>query len=504
MFTDPPDPGWAARLATTKACLANGRPDLAVMQMETVADAPDAPTEALRLYASALRGLGRHADAIPPLERVVRAQPASAVAEHNLAAALGDLGDVHKAAAAARRAVDKGGRAPETWLVLGRALQGLGQLADAETAYRESLRIRPAQLEARRDLAQLIWMRTADPDAAMALFDPAALPVDLHEALMARGAAALLDMAGERASYDWLAPRLTPGSGPLLHLAAARAAGGLDPVLALAHARSATEAAPRAPEARLALATALMACGRVMEALPLLDAQIEDTPYDQYAIALRYTAWRLVSDPRALTPGDYASLVQGYDLPGPDALVDRGSWMAEAGRRLEQLHAFRTHPFDQSVRAGAQAPIDPRWARDPVLDAVFSALDDPIGAYVRAMGGRSDPMSRRCTPDGWEMSGAWSIRLREGGRHTDHVHPKGWVSSALHVVVPAPDASAPRAGWLRFGATRLGVGLELPAEHWVEPRPGRVVLFPSWMWHGTEPFSGPGTRMTIAFDVRPR
>ncbi|HYD23379.1 MAG TPA: putative 2OG-Fe(II) oxygenase [Croceibacterium sp.] len=34
----------------------------------------------------------------------------------------------------------------------------------------------------------------------------------------------------------------------------------------------------------------------------------------------------------------------------------------------------------------------------------------------------------------------------------------------------------------------------------IEPRPGRLVLFPSAMWHGTRPFPA-GERLTVAFDV---
>ena len=504
MFSDRVTPDWPIRIAAAQADLGRGRPDLALARLQTVATDPAAPSEAVRLCATALRQLGRNAAACPLLERVVCASPTSAVAEHNLAAALGDLGDALGSAKAAQRAIDKGGKAPETWLVLGRALQGLGRLTDAESAYRESLRLRPGQIEARRDLAQLIWMRTADATVAMRPFETTNIPAELHEPLIALGAAAKLDMQDDRASYDWLLPFLGPGSGLRLHLAAARAAGGFDPSLALTHARAAFAAAPEAAEARIAVVTALMGCGLVSDALPMLDAHLQDAPLDQYAIALRYTALRLLHDPRALTPADYETLVRGYSLLTPDPSTDLAPWMVEAGKALDRLHAFQAHPFDQSVRMGTQAPIDPRWARDPVLDAVFAALDTPVSAYVNAMNGQTDPMSRRRTTAGWEMSGAWSIRLRQGGRHTDHIHPRGWVSSALHIVLPTLTPDAPRAGWLRFGAVRLGVGLDLPAEHWVEPRPGRVVLFPSWLWHGTEPFTGSGDRLTIAFDVQPR
>lgn len=61
----------------------------------------------------------------------------------------------------------------------------------------------------------------------------------------------------------------------------------------------------------------------------------------------------------------------------------------------------------------------------------------------------------------------------------------------------------PLGGWLRFGATQFGPNLELSAQHRIEPRPGRLALFPSFLWHGAEPFSGAGKRLTLAFDAIP-
>ncbi len=98
----------------------------------------------------------------------VAARPTSAVAEHNLAALLGDLGRSADAEAAARRAFLKGGDAPETWLVLARALVAQNKHDDADAAFREALTRRPGYIDAVRDLAQLIWMRTADGEPAMA------------------------------------------------------------------------------------------------------------------------------------------------------------------------------------------------------------------------------------------------------------------------------------------------------------------------------------------------
>ena len=435
------------------------------------------------------------------LEEQVALRPASAVAEHNLAAALGDAGDAGGALAAIRRAFAKGGDAPESWLVHARALVSLSRLAEAETALVEALRRRPDYADALRDQAQLIWMRTGDARAATALIEER-LTREPTPQLIALRAAIVRDIIDDEDAYRGLEPWLKTEASASLDLIASMAASGFDPALALAHAERAAQTAPEYAGTRLNYSASLMACGRFDEAIARLDAHLSTAPDDQYALALRYVAWRVLGDPRALSAEDYRRLTAAYDLE-PPAGRDRGEWLKAVAMGLRALHPFRAQPLNQSIRSGVQAALDPRYAGDPAIDAIFGALEAPIGRFVADMADRTDPMSRRAGT-GHEIVGAWSVRLTAGGRHSDHIHPNGWVSSALYVETPEPSPDQPKAGWLRFGACRLGVGLELPPEHWIEPRPGRVALFPSWMWHGTEPFTGGGERLTVAFDVQPR
>ena len=85
----------------------------------------------------------------------------------------------------------------------------------------------------------------------------------------------------------------------------------------------------------------------------------------------------------------------------------------------------------------------------------------------------------------------------------NHVHPKGWISSAYYVSVPpeVQDAKA-RSGWLKFGEPRYPTP-SLAAEFAVQPEPGMLVLFPSYLWHGTTAIFGETPRTTIAFDALP-
>jgi uncharacterized protein (TIGR02466 family) len=101
------------------------------------------------------------------------------------------------------------------------------------------------------------------------------------------------------------------------------------------------------------------------------------------------------------------------------------------------------------------------------------------------------------------FAGSWSVRLRDSGFHTSHVHPQGWISSALYVALPEekPDGDL-HAGWLQLGAPPADLRTGLEPLRLIKPEPGKLVLFPSWMWHGTVPFRA-GERLTVAFDVAP-
>lgn len=94
------------------------------------------------------------------------------------------------------------------------------------------------------------------------------------------------------------------------------------------------------------------------------------------------------------------------------------------------------------------------------------------------------------------------MRLTEGGHHVGHVHPEGWFSSAFYVALPAPgQRGAAPAGWLELGKPDDALNMALAPLEAIEPKPGRLVLSPSTMWHGVHAFEQ-GERMSVAFDVK--
>jgi uncharacterized protein (TIGR02466 family) len=158
-----------------------------------------------------------------------------------------------------------------------------------------------------------------------------------------------------------------------------------------------------------------------------------------------------------------------------------------------------------SVRQGTQVEILPEAETDPIIRQFFEMIRAPIASVIASMPEDSThPLHSRKAED-FQFSGCWTVRLRGGsGKHVSHIHPRGWLSSAYYVEVPetiAPDPN--RGGWLRFGDPPYPIK-DLAPSGWVQPKSGTLALFPSYQWHGVEPFAGKSERITIAFDIVPR
>ncbi|BAK65861.1 hypothetical protein SLG_11860 [Sphingobium sp. SYK-6] len=480
---------------------AGGEPER-VIALTGPAAAVARPAEALLVErARAFQALDRPEERLAERERIVALYPARSSAYHNLAAALGDAGHAQRAEAAARQAFALGGKAPETWLVLARALQGQNRLDEAEQAFRRAVALRPSYVEALRDLAQLRWMRTGRLDAALAELAPGLATEQAGRLRMVM--ARFHDAAGDAATgYRLLTQAGGPGSAET-ESAAAQLAIGFDPERALAHALRAEALAPASGSIRHQVIDALLATGQPQQALDRIETQLALTPLDQGLIAAQWTAWRLLGDGRADALYDYDAFVSAMTIEPPPGWSSLPDYLGDLAASLRSLHGFTAHPLDQSLRSGTQTSADLLRSDDPAIRGFRTAIDGAIRRYVEILGAGSDPFRAR-RRGGYRLKGMWSVRLSPGGFHVDHVHPQGWISSACYIALPdGMDDEEARAGWIRFGQPGIPTAPPLEAGHFVRPQPGMLVLFPSYMWHGTVPCPDGGDRLTIAFDVLP-
>lgn len=459
--------------------------------------AADADTQRLRV--SALSALQRHDEAVPLARQRAAAAPRDADALHGLAAAL-LAGHRHaEAADAARQALAQRRDRAETWFVLGCALLCAGHGEAGEAALREAVQRRPDHADAQRELAQAVWMRTGDADAALAVLDASLQGAGAAPTLHQVKAQLLQGLDDFRGAYAALAP-LHDRADAATQLACSHAALRFDAARAVVHARRALDLAPRLAAAHAALAFALLCDDRATEAEAVAAHGLQAAPFHQGLLAARATAWRLLGDARYAPLHDYAQVVRTARLDVPPGWPDLDRYLGDLAAALHRLHGAQAHPLGQTLRGGSQTLIDLRYAGDPAIRGFFRAIDGPIRRHLAALGQGDDPLRVR-NRGAYAVQGAWSVRLRAAGHHVDHIHPEGWLSSACYIELP--DELQGEEGWLRFGQPGLPLPGPLPPEHHVAPRAGELTLFPSYLWHGTVPFRALGTRLTLAFDLVP-
>lgn len=239
------------------------------------------------------------------------------------------------------------------------------------------------------------------------------------------------------------------------------------------------------------------------------EAVLSRNPHDQLALTYLGTAWQLLDDPRERWLLDYEQMVRPVPVPVPEGFADTASFFAALTEVLEELHRTGAHPIEQSVRGGTQTNGFLFRLKHPLL----ATLEKQIrAAIITAMASfpedDSHPFwSRRPRDpqgDGLRFAGAWSVRLRAQGFHTNHIHSEGWVSSALYIALPDEvQHGTDTAGHIQFGAPMKELGLDIAPRRVVKPEVGTLVLFPSYMWHGTVPFESAQPRITVAFDLLP-
>jgi Tfp pilus assembly protein PilF len=207
-------------------------------------------------------------------------------------------------------------------------------------------------------------------------------------------------------------------------------------------------------------------------------------------------AWRLAGNPKAAWLDGDPPVIAALDLDFSVTELD------ELAQLLRQLHISSAPYPEQSVRGGTQTDRQLFFHHSPVIQRARARFRSAVAQYIADMPLIIDAHPFLGIPrDDIRFEGSWSVRLSALGFHSCHTHNRGWISSAFYVALPGKEQmGAEPAGWITFGTPPPELGLDLAPYARIEPKPGRLVLFPSILWHGTVPFED-GERLTIAFDI---
>lgn len=135
---------------------------------------------------------------------------------------------------------------------------------------------------------------------------------------------------------------------------------------------------------------------------------------------------------------------------------------ADFAPMLHALHDAEGLEFkDQSAKGGTQVRLD--------AGLIFD--------WIEALAGK--------------VIGAWSTRLKTGGYHVPHIHPRGEISHVVYLETGA-------GGEIDFGVTRFRMAYPKRTLH---PVRGLWLTFPCWLWHAVRPNLDEKPRLTLAFDT---
>jgi tetratricopeptide (TPR) repeat protein len=413
----------------------------------------------------------RFAEALPHLERALALRPASIEAQRKRAIVLEHLNQPERAAAAYREVLKRQPEDLKTHLLLNELIHRAGPPGDMLSSYDEASRRNPAS---------------------------GLLPAAKADQLL------LLGKTEEAAEAYRRALRLDP-----THLQARIGLGrALD---RLGETKSATEAFetglklhPENPAIKTAFAFHLLQQADAGKAKQLAEAAVLVARHDQAALAVLGLCFRATGDARDDALNDYDRFVRVFDLEPPENYADIAEFHRDLRGHLDMLHAQAGQFFSQTLRGGTRAGEGIFEFRQRMRDQLRSRIAEAVNRFIADMPRRPEhPFLGRRESGAFQFSGSWSSRMKGGGFHVNHIHD-GWISSVYYVDVP--DAAADttgRQGWLKFGEPSAELTFQDAIRKTVQPKPGRLVLFPSYMWHGTIPFHSDEVRTTIAFDAIP-
>ncbi len=384
----------------------------------------------------------------------------------------------------------------------GDVLQHLGHLDEAAEAYRRALVHDPSDTAADTRLNGLLYRLKRDDEILSTLARTAAAA---SPAMALSRAEFLMNWKRFAEAQSWLAAAGMERDEPVVQDAWARSFAGLKQWSdAIAAHERALRLDANNPGLLTNFAVTLLKAGDAEKARDQVLHARAASEKNLYAISVLSIASRMLGDETEDWLNGYEEFVQSFDLEPPAGYEDIEAFHRDLQDCLGNIHIDKRESIDLSLRGGTQTYGNLFEGGHGPVDRLRARIDQCIGAYIARM--KDDPahpfLSRRS--GGFSYSGSWSSRLADCGYHVNHIHDEGWISACYYVAVPDVVADGTeKQGWIKFGEPGFEVALERPVRRFIQPKPGRLVLFPSYMWHGTVPFHSSQTRTTVAFDVVP-
>lgn len=516
-----------------------GAPDQAADLLRQAVAIDDTHPGYLNNLGQALDSLGDVAEALRCYRRALELAPGDPRCLNNVGLALSEIGDLEKAIEAVLAAIEGDPENAEYHHNKGVILYDMKRIDEAEAAFRRALALNPGQAGTYASLAMILAERGDRQQAVEYCLQSTAL-----DPLYDEGHSAcrellwdLGDSENMNVSYKLACERYPDSPEIIVNYGAAlldshrpgEAIEVLDQALALDPQNAAALGKKGVAYARLGRSREAIAVLQEAIAIDGSDYSLHEALGDVYSVDRDFEqaaraywaahecnprrssvlgsltiALNEIGDPAVDRLIDYDTFVTSRFIELPDGFASLEDFNDALHEELEALHVPRPVPFGQTMRGGTQNKGHLFRGAEGLVRVVQRQISDALSAYIAGLDRNPDhPFLRFINPD-FRFTGAWSTILPETGYDESHIHNDGWISGVYYVKTPTIDDEswAKGEGCIQFGRPpRAFATPRNDVRRRIRPEPGMAVFFPSYYWHGVEPFHQKGMRHSIAFDA---
>ena len=458
---------------------------------KTIEITPD-DAEAHFNFGNTLKELGRLDEAEASYIQALALKPDYAEAHSNLGVTLQELGRLEEAEASYTQATVLKPDYAEAHSNLGVTLQELGRLEEAEASYTQSLALRPDYAEAHFNLGVTL-QELGKLDEAVACYRKAIdlIPDKFANAYDELGV--ILQKKGEFEEAEVcykkcmsLEPNKTPKT---------LSKGSI--FFKQGHFEQALIAFENYDDgiSRAQILETLYALGRVDDIYERIEARadLDDENLRVAAIAAflaerekKDTAHRFCNNPI-----DFIHFTNiSSHIKEPECFISS---------LIDELRHVKTGWEINTTQNGFQASVNVFANPLEKMSILKSIIIDEIETYYSKF--KNKPCSYiKKFPSDRNIKG-WHVVLKQQGHQTGHIHPDGWLSGVIYLMVVPPLGKD--EGAIEFTLDSPNYLDASSSKKTYQPRLGDIVFFPSSLHHKTLPFSTDMDRICVSFDLMP-